>query len=531
MPLRYYTSLCLFLSCISLRLMACDESMASLNNISCIGANSYAFEFDMCFGSNSNNNCGFYLVMEDAEFVDYPDVFDSTVNPPMSIELNVGSTVDSLVWGIPPCTGTSPFIPAGIGIECYTFTVTTDGYPSYWELGGQESGGCWYTQPMPPPPIPPIDFADTLLCGSDATLLLDVSWPNATYLWQDGSTAPTFLVSEAGDYAVTVTDPCSTNSGEMEVEYQFLPTVDLGDTIFSCGGSSILLDAYFQGADYLWQDGSDANFFIAEALGWYWVEVFNDCYSVTDSVYVDLINAPSVDLGEDQLFCSGESLTLTAEVDITGGSFIWSDGSTGSSLEVTEAGTYSVEYISDCGTVSDEVSIDYGSTPFINLGEDTVACVGNNFTIVPDVDSTLPIIWSDGSNGPSLTVSSSGTYWAEVSSSCSNRDSILVDFSVCDACLYVVPNSFSPNYDGLNDDFRPFISCNPSNYTFQIYDRWGVEVFRTNDPMSTWNGFYGSTNTSAAEVGLFVWVLKFRGTDSTGTESDIVEKGQVLLLR
>ena len=54
-----------------------------------------------------------------------------------------------------------------------------------------------------------------------------------------------------------------------------------------------------------------------------------------------------------------------------------------------------------------------------------------------------------------------------------------------------VPNSFTPNSDGLNDVFKPTgLHITDDQYLFVIYDRWGEVVFRTTDPEQGWDGTY-----------------------------------------
>ncbi len=51
----------------------------------------------------------------------------------------------------------------------------------------------------------------------------------------------------------------------------------------------------------------------------------------------------------------------------------------------------------------------------------------------------------------------------------------------------VTPNVFSPNGDGFNDEFA-LQSSGISEYSINIYDRWGVKIFETTAPKINWNG-------------------------------------------
>ncbi|MFN8299898.1 MAG: gliding motility-associated C-terminal domain-containing protein [Chitinophagales bacterium] len=62
---------------------------------------------------------------------------------------------------------------------------------------------------------------------------------------------------------------------------------------------------------------------------------------------------------------------------------------------------------------------------------------------------------------------------------------------VCiDNCpYYILPNTFTPNGDGHNDVFHPFLPFRfVPKIEMHIMDRWGVEVYQTTDPMINWNG-------------------------------------------
>lgn len=63
------------------------------------------------------------------------------------------------------------------------------------------------------------------------------------------------------------------------------------------------------------------------------------------------------------------------------------------------------------------------------------------------------------------------------------------NFVCVDNCPeYVLPNVFTPNGDGINDNFIPFPYKYIESIDLKIYDRWGVLVFETTDPAVNWNG-------------------------------------------
>ncbi|MFN5319660.1 MAG: gliding motility-associated C-terminal domain-containing protein [Bacteroidia bacterium] len=53
---------------------------------------------------------------------------------------------------------------------------------------------------------------------------------------------------------------------------------------------------------------------------------------------------------------------------------------------------------------------------------------------------------------------------------------------------YSLPNVFSPNGDGFNDAFRPFPYRFIEKIDLRIFNRWGQEVFATEEPEINWDG-------------------------------------------
>ena len=105
---------------------------------------------------------------------------------------------------------------------------------------------------------------------------------------------------------------------------------------------------------------------------------------------------------------------------------------------------------------------------------------------------------------------------------CKNKDSVTV--LVKDGLSgYDIPNSFTPNGDGINDCFGIKHWGNAQNVIFIIYSRWGEKVFETNNVNNCWNGTYKG---KPANIGNYVYYAS--GRTACG---DLVMKGNVLLLR
>jgi len=101
--------------------------------------------------------------------------------------------------------------------------------------------------------------------------------------------------------------------------------------------------------------------------------------------------------------------------------------------------------------------------------------------------------------------------------------SIVVFKADCSESSIFVPNTFSPNGDGKNDQLKVRGNYIAQLY-FAVYNRWGEKVFETTDKNIGWDGSYKS---NMADPGVFGWYLKATCRDGENTEM----KGNVTLIR
>jgi gliding motility-associated-like protein len=92
---------------------------------------------------------------------------------------------------------------------------------------------------------------------------------------------------------------------------------------------------------------------------------------------------------------------------------------------------------------------------------------------------------------------------------------------------FYVPNSFTPNNDGFNDEFRP-VAGSVSEWEFSVFNGWGERVFHTLDSSAGWDG---SFNSRKAEAGSYVWEIRYREFSDTAGWTEREERGVVTLVR
>ena len=102
----------------------------------------------------------------------------------------------------------------------------------------------------------------------------------------------------------------------------------------------------------------------------------------------------------------------------------------------------------------------------------------------------------------------------------------LIDYDQPPIDIYF-PNAFSPNNDGVNDNFGP-VGLNLEDYTFTMYifDRWGEMIYVTSDVNKMWNG-KPTGSDKIAQIGVYTWLVIL--VDQLGQEKRYI--GRVTLLR
>ena len=80
-----------------------------------------------------------------------------------------------------------------------------------------------------------------------------------------------------------------------------------------------------------------------------------------------------------------------------------------------------------------------------------------------------------------------------------------------------VPSGFTPNGDDKNEVWKPVgVFARPASYSLVIRNRWGQEVFRTNDINEGWDGTY--SNGGIAELGMYTYYIKYRSIEDVPIE-------------
>jgi gliding motility-associated-like protein len=172
----------------------------------------------------------------------------------------------------------------------------------------------------------------------------------------------------------------------------------------------------------------------------------------------------------------------------------------------------------------------------IHKNFDTVLCSGNSWTVnAKDFRQEYTNLsgwqyqWSDGQTGFERTFEKPGNYTLKIMMKDGFTDEYQFNIVAeqCD-CISYIPNSFTPDGNRLNDTFIPHLVCNnyqASEYSFSIFNRWGVKVFSTVSTTEAWDGTYKGQKVPG---GTYLYFLRYK---SAGTGKISTAKGSVMVIR
>ncbi|MEM9549266.1 MAG: LamG-like jellyroll fold domain-containing protein [Bacteroidota bacterium] len=216
----------------------------------------------------------------------------------------------------------------------------------------------------------------------------------------------------------------------------------------------------------------------------------SDCLIDLDTIIEVLPSSKFIYLSDTTHLCEGDS--------------IWIDD------EYIRTNSYISDTIYSLMSCDSILNTFYVFTPPLdyNLGTDTILCAGNS--ILFDVsDYQGNYTWQDNSKDPIYEIKADGTYSLRIENGCDTiLSSINVQFEDC--CTLHMPNTFSPNFDGINDEFKAIINrdhCkNITSFRMKIFDRWGSCVFESQNIDYGWDGMFVGKN---ATIGIYVYIIEY----------------------
>lgn len=375
---------------------------------------------------------------------------------------------------------------------------------------------------------------DALVCLGQNTQLtasggVSYAWQPATSLNNPTIANPIATPTANTIYTVTVTDPngCVWDTSATVLIDNVVPIAQTMNDTTICNGDTILIYGT-GGQQYNWTPSSSLlNPTDSSTLAFptqnttYILEAINGCGNDFDTLNITVVN-PFSTIVDDTTVCVGDRVNLWA----TGGeTYLWSPtigmnnpNISNPSATIFDTTTFFVAITDTNGCKSNlSVFVDTLKKPTVNLGFDIKTTWGSVVQLNA-ISNGVAYNWSPTTGlsctnclNPIVNSTESITYALTVkgANGCFNTDTITILF---DGAIYL-PNSFTPDGDGLNDLFYA-IGVDIIEFEIFIFNRWGEQIFYADNMETGWDGTYKGT---LVKNDTYVWkviykdILKKRG--------------------
>jgi gliding motility-associated-like protein len=353
------------------------------------------------------------------------------------------------------------------------------------------------------------------------------------YRWSTGATTRTIQVTQTGDYSLTISNDegCSMPTPAVHITVQPNTRIQTPPTNAAvCTGMPAQFTVAATGVNltYRWRlngnplaesnscTGTNTSTLTVSGTatataGRFSCEVTGDCGSITTPDAILTVYAlpakPVITWSSSLSLCPGGSVELSGPTAVA---YNWSTGAITQRIMATQPGIYSLQIMdaNNCRSpISDPVTVQYSPLPTGNITVTGPTLSGNTHV----VQLTAPFIkggqykWSNGDTTRSIQVSQSGQYSVIVTTTAGCQTTFTIPVQLID--LTKVPNTFSPNGDGVNDVWKVKALDDFPNASVQVFNRNGSKVFEAKGTGIQWNG---RNNGKELPAGVYYYVLDLK---------------------
>lgn len=335
---------------------------------------------------------------------------------------------------------------------------------------------------------------DSVICPGNS-IRLSAKKGYKAYRWQDGSTDSVFTVMQPGEYWVIATDSCGNLFSDtmMVAPHPPIP-FDIGPDVRICEKDTVSITAPASFINYQWTPNYNIINRLSQTVSVFpqrdtmykvQAEKTPGCF-VYDSIKVFVNAAPPINLGLDKSFCSGDSAVLNAGPGFT--QYIWNTRSINQQITVYNAGLYIVDAktFEGCSSKDSLKILNVFTNPVVNLGFDSVICVGTNRQL--NAGNFSSYNWNNGAITSSILIDRTGRYAVTVTDNngCKGSDTLDVtkailppasflptDTTICTYAKFelgtsMVFNSYTWNTGGRNSSITV---SKPGQYWLEVKDK------------------------------------------------------------
>lgn len=376
------------------------------------------------------------------------------------------------------------------------------------------------------------------ICSSEETSLTpspagSYSLGNITWLLNDVeiSLDNTLVLSnlDQGEYELEVTVGDETNSCFTEEIFDFvvldLPTINIPENLFFCDLPNTELSEY-QNFTWFSSTGQQINPLNIASAGLYVVSSSNLCGEVEASVLIETDNSIPP-LFNPLLLCPDEPATL--ELPDSFG-FLFNGQNVSGEVDINSTNSPSLIAVSNQGCSYPISLIIEDLRDIYNPNLFTEAVCENDVSSIQFEQISNDGVWIYNTNDGITWAPSVGENEVIYSTQCGDYPytiEVLPSY-ICD-CQAWIPNSFTPDFDGINDVWLPVFNIQPFWYEIEVYNRWGQKIFFGNSlDEQPWISDYNSNNAYHQQNEVYNYILEYQCYEDVEV---IQKKGTVVLLR
>lgn len=219
--------------------------------------------------------------------------------------------------------------------------------------------------------------SEAIICAGES--LIVYAGEAQTYAWSTGAQSSAISLTEAGTYAVVLSNGNCSTEAEITLAVTPFPNISFQSEFTYCEGETVLI-APSDTLNFWYLNGQQFTDSIAlPGGGQPLLEVVDSASGCASTLLLNLVvvQAPSPILPAGIELCEGQPLVLDPQLSGSSTTLVWSTGETTTVISISEAGLYTIEAENECGlgTASTEITVQRCDCPYF---------VPNAFT--PDLD-------------------------------------------------------------------------------------------------------------------------------------------------
>ena len=355
-----------------------------------------------------------------------------------------------------------------------------------------------------------------------------INWQPYQYRWYsdgvlNGNTSADLTVNQPGKYRVEVTS-CSgdwVTSQDMQVDFIALakPIIAAYRPAYCIGDDAALSINFTNDGTYTinwYQDGNllssnkNKTSITATQPGNYTASISSNltaCSQPSDQFNLKFDSPPGITIQQviNTTLCDGETVKLKASY--SGGTIKWSTNDAMDEIDVKQSGIYSATVTTPGGCmVTKQTDVEFFHNPVLAVPNATLCQFTNETITLTAPVGFVKYEWNGQPGSSSFSTNTLGRVTLTVTDNNGCKASQTIN--ITSHCKDIhIPNTFTPNGDGINDKWVISGLENDLSVTVKVYDRYGSSLFRSVGYPAPWDGTYNGTKLPA---GVYYYIISAR---------------------